>query len=551
MPKKNKKKKTATKVKAKKVSRNMTPTLKGKGFYSGFLSDLGGMVGSGLGALVGNPTMGGKIGSGLGGIASRITGFGDYKLQSNTIMADTGPPVFSNGADGSVSIARREYVGDVLSSIVFNNNVFQLNPSNPALFPWLSTISTAFEQYEFLGLVFEYRPTSGSAIASTNNALGVVIMSTSYDVLDAAFTSKQAMEAYQYTVSTVPANTAIHGVECKRSLNVLQNLYVRQFIQPSGADPRFYDLGKFQLATFGMQAANITIGELWVSYHIKLIKPKLPESKYMAFVDPTSTSTLNSCLANPTPSGWTGASVTQLVAPSYTTSAGRLDVAMNLPGNYLYYTNAYVGTGTTSSVHEPFTFNSTNSTNVTRIPCIPVGATTFTIEDYNQDYSATTAFHNNTGSSSSNQRVHSCGGVNVGIGGGIASFTADTSGLLSTGLVITYQGYQGGTILAGVDVGLDSKRPSNQLMELMQRLTKLETGVDCKTDLLYPECDGLNEELKSDSKTSLRKVSEEDTCSVVGCDLPLGHLEPCARSFRKFEIINSDEIPKTPVVKKK
>jgi len=52
-------------------------------------------------------------------------------------------------------------------------------------------------------------------------------------------------------------------------------MYLRSGAVPSGADQRFYDLGNFQIMTQGMQAAA-TIGELWVTYHVKFLKPKLP-----------------------------------------------------------------------------------------------------------------------------------------------------------------------------------------------------------------------------------------------------------------------------------
>jgi hypothetical protein len=51
-------------------------------------------------------------------------------------------------------------------------------------------------------------------------------------------------------------------------------MYIRNGDVMSSADKRFSDLGMFQFATVGMQAASV-IGELWVSYHVELIRPKL------------------------------------------------------------------------------------------------------------------------------------------------------------------------------------------------------------------------------------------------------------------------------------
>jgi len=52
-------------------------------------------------------------------------------------------------------------------------------------------------------------------------------------------------------------------------------LYVRSGAVPANADIKLYDLGFFQLSTQGQQAANVNLGELWVSYDIAFYKPKL------------------------------------------------------------------------------------------------------------------------------------------------------------------------------------------------------------------------------------------------------------------------------------
>jgi hypothetical protein len=71
----------------------------------------------------------------------------------------------------------------------------------------------------------------------------------------------------------------IHPVECAPRQNILQRLYVAgDSTLPPTADPRFYHLGKMELATVGMQSGTTTIGELWVSYHVRFHKPKLDNS---------------------------------------------------------------------------------------------------------------------------------------------------------------------------------------------------------------------------------------------------------------------------------
>lgn len=259
---------TMPKNKVKKRSKNVSRK-------QSTLAKVGSMLGGIGGGMLGNPVLGSSIGSSLGSLFGKITGLGSYSINSNTLMTNSGPPVFSTNKEGVVVITKREFVTDVVSSTTFSNSYYELNAGNPGLFPWLSSIAENFEQYKFLGLVFEFKPTSGSAIASTNNSLGTIIMTTNYDVLNDPFTTKREMEAYQFTVASVPSSPCIHPVECKPGSNVLQNLYIRGPFIPQHFDARFYDMGLFQIASAGQQANNITLGELWVSYHVELSKPKL------------------------------------------------------------------------------------------------------------------------------------------------------------------------------------------------------------------------------------------------------------------------------------
>jgi len=244
----------------------------------GLLGSLGRMAGGALGSLVGGPG-GGALGSSIlgsvGDFLGNITGMGAYKIKTNSLMGDSGPPAFS-GDPGNFVLCHREFIQDIVGSVGFSLTSFPLNAGLLQSFPWLSPVAANFEQIRWLGLVFEFKSTCGNAVSSTNNSLGVVVASTNYDVLNPNFVDKQQMESYEYTTSCNPAQSMVHGVECAPSLTPVSTMYIRTATSlPAGADQRFYDLGNFQIATTGMQAA-VTIGELWVSYHVELIKPKLP-----------------------------------------------------------------------------------------------------------------------------------------------------------------------------------------------------------------------------------------------------------------------------------
>lgn len=231
---------------------------------------------SGLaGSFLGGPA-GGAVGLAAGKLISAITGFGDYKIQSNSISMGNSVPSFRTGGDG-VPVTHREFIMDVVGSTGFTLSSFPINPGMSNTFPWLSLMGNHFEEYDMSGLVYEYRPSSGSAVSSASSALGVVVLATDYDAANPPFGNKQQMESYEFSTSTVPFNGCLHPVECMRGRNVLDNLYLRSGSPPSGTDIRMYDMGNFQIATQGMQSSYV-VGELWVSYDVIFRKPRIPGS---------------------------------------------------------------------------------------------------------------------------------------------------------------------------------------------------------------------------------------------------------------------------------
>lgn len=246
----------------------------GRGHYFG---DVGGSLGS---------MAGGFLGKIAGNALGSIFGSGRYKMKRNSLLnaADAGPPVFRSQNNGNVVVSHREYIRDIIGSTTFSSTSFSLNPGLVGTFPWLAQLAANFEEFDIRGMVFQYKPTSGSAIASTNNALGTVIMATNYDVDDAPFPDKLHMEAYQFSTSSTSCTSFMHPIECAPAENVLSTQYIRTGNVPTGQDARFYDLGLFQIATVGQQAA-VTIGELWVSYDVELRKPRLTTPSMVAASD--------------------------------------------------------------------------------------------------------------------------------------------------------------------------------------------------------------------------------------------------------------------------
>jgi hypothetical protein len=299
-----------------------------------------------LGSAILGPA-GSALGAAAGSLLATITGHGDYTVKSNTVLSGA-PPTFRSGSDG-MRVCHREYLLDVTGSVGWSNAVnLYINPGDSACFPWLSSIAQGFEEYTLHGLVFEYRPTSGTAITSTSAALGSVIMATNYDVLDPIFASKQEMEAYEFSSQTVPYNGVLHAVECAASTRPFNVQFVRNGTPPEGSDRRLFDLGLFQLATVGMQSAGV-VGELWVSYDVSLRKPR---------ISPYSSAGLNDVeYALVRSAGATATALLPLggppVAEAHTNLSGFSVISgssfvIGLPGSYLIVYNA-AGSGMTGA----------------------------------------------------------------------------------------------------------------------------------------------------------------------------------------------------------
>lgn len=240
----------------------------------GLFSTIGQALGSAGGSLFGAPGIGGAVGSHAGEWIAHITGFGDYKVRQNTIQMGQASASFMNNGDG-VEICHREFLTDIVGSTGFNINSLSINPGLASTFPWLSQLACYFEQYEVMGMIFEYVPSSGTT-TNVSPALGVVIFATEYDVYDSTFNSKQAMESYQFSSSTVPFAGMVHAIECARDTKPMVKQFTRSSPVPAGALLN-YDLGTFYYATQGMSSAY-TCGELWITYHIRLSKPKINTS---------------------------------------------------------------------------------------------------------------------------------------------------------------------------------------------------------------------------------------------------------------------------------
>lgn len=243
--------------------------------------------------------IGGRIGSFLGGMAERlftsIAGQGDYtevaglpyEIQHNTL---TGTPVSHQiprmaNMGNAVRVSHREFISDIVMTDLFNNAYMRFAPTNQTMFPWLYSIAESFEQYKFLGIVFEFRSLAANAVTATVAGMGSLTLSTQYNVYEPVHFSKVQANNAQFATSCKPSESMFHPVECDPLETPNLPLYIQHPLDIPG-DQRFNEMGTLNIVTQGAPAAYGGAGELWVTYDILLFKPIVPQNYQPGFSPP-------------------------------------------------------------------------------------------------------------------------------------------------------------------------------------------------------------------------------------------------------------------------
>lgn len=274
--------------------------IKGHGDYvPNRFNRVGGHGGYWADALGGVGRMVGGVGDLGHSIFKSITGMGDYQARAKNhqaVYTDQGidgafSAAFSNpqpmnmGAmnakfGGSApEVSHREFIGPVVGSKEFKTSVWRIQPGvrgAKSIMPWGSTVAGAFQQYELHGMIFEYVSTSTDFSSTT--ALGSVMMSTNYDAEAIPFASQREVNNAEFTTFNKPSMSFIHPIECASKDSPITVRYVAASNTITQAnDSRFADVGTFQLSTIGQPVDGAEIGELWVTYKIRYLKPKEPD----------------------------------------------------------------------------------------------------------------------------------------------------------------------------------------------------------------------------------------------------------------------------------
>lgn len=349
-------KKTATK-KARKMMRKMTISDKSSQknkqasttSIGKLLRSIGSAAGTGLGTLLGGPAgsvAGGSIGQEAGALVSKIFGQGAYEIQQNSLLnsIDAGVPVMHSASE-SITFRHREYIADVSSSTSFVTTTYSINPGLPTTFPFLSAIAQNFQEYDFKGLVFEFKSTSADALNSTNTALGTIILAAQYRADAPAFTDKQQMLNEMWSIDGKPSECRLLPIECAPIENPFNVQYVRTGTITTG-DIKMYDLGNLVVGSYGSQASAV-VGELWATYEVVLRKPQLSTG-----LD------LNGDLAQYTATsygnffGATPVALVDTIGLTFSNTNSTLNFPVGTQGKYLFYIQ-WVGTQTSGAWTAP------------------------------------------------------------------------------------------------------------------------------------------------------------------------------------------------------
>lgn len=224
----------------------------------------------------------GALATKAGNWFSKLVGLGEYKIKQNSLFSgingDNPTPLDFAGKD-HIDIIHKEYIADIVASSTFSSTSYVINPGNPITFPWLSSVANAYEQYQLKGMFFNYKSVSGEAVSSTNSSIGEVIFATQYNMYAEPFTDKAEMLASEFS-NECPADTKCmyHPIECASNESAGETLYTKSNTASTYQDARFSDYGLLTVAVQGCQADNFTIGELWATYHIRLLKPRKASS---------------------------------------------------------------------------------------------------------------------------------------------------------------------------------------------------------------------------------------------------------------------------------
>lgn len=199
------------------------------------------------------------------------------KNQNNGFNTSSAPAAIATGTitksprirsiENSITIEKREFLGDFFISVINTFGVsetFPLNPGMSKTFPWLSIQAIGWEKF-----YFEYLRFYVYTRASTQS-VGSWILAPDMDAADSAPVTEQVACAYDGAVEDALWKNLVCHIQCDRVKR-----YTRSQALSPNLDIKTYDAGNLY-ACYAGATAVANYGKIWVDYKVRLFIPQLP-----------------------------------------------------------------------------------------------------------------------------------------------------------------------------------------------------------------------------------------------------------------------------------
>lgn len=216
----------------------------------------------------------------------------------------------ASSASSSVVISHREMFDQISIAATpssapsgvpsqFNNESHRVTPTNPNMFPWLSTFASSFTTYRFRSLRIMFRSLTSSMTSQL--ILGTVGLVVNYDVREPPFQSLLVASNYAGCRTGVGNRNLYLSVANSSRVLPDTHRYIRPYslAEVSDGDARLDDLGLFQVFTAGFPtvSTNTVIGQLWVEYVVELRQPQFIRPPVDCFLSQSYTASASTVAA--------------------------------------------------------------------------------------------------------------------------------------------------------------------------------------------------------------------------------------------------------------
>lgn len=196
------------------------------------------------------------------------------------VVSKTSQPSIKHTREG-VLVKHREYLGDITSTgtgfAVIGGAL--VAPSNPACFPWLSSIADRYEQYRFKKLTLEYLSEASTATS------GVVMIAFDRNPNRTSPGYKASILEIQDCIRTPPWQSVALNVPLDGQIRYngsVANLSTTSTTTANtgvnNTDLRLTATGQLYTAVSGV--ASGTVGEAYLTYEVEFMRPTLSTPTY-------------------------------------------------------------------------------------------------------------------------------------------------------------------------------------------------------------------------------------------------------------------------------